>query len=89
MPGTVLSEALPKPIKKKEIIRWDTLLIGIEMIVIFVLGLVPEAAPFQISQISINVIMSMQYNTFRQARGYTYGNNFLYESCASGWCLFI
>lgn len=45
--GTVLSEALPKPIKKMEIIRWDTLLIGIEMIVIFVLGLVPEAAPFQ------------------------------------------
>ena len=67
--GTVLSEALPKPIKKMEIIRWDTLLIGIEMIVIFVLGLVPEAAPFQISQISINVIMSMQFNTFRQARG--------------------
>ena len=39
------------------------------MIVIFVLGLVPEAAPFQISQISINVIISLQYNTFRQASG--------------------
>lgn len=67
--GTILSEALPIPIKKREIIRWDTLLIGIEMIVIFVLGLLPEKAPFQISQIAINIIMSMQYNTFRQARG--------------------
>ena len=39
--GTILSEALPSPIKKREIIRWDTLLIGIEMIVIFFLGLLP------------------------------------------------
>lgn len=67
--GTILSEALPSPIKKKEIIRWDTLLIGIEMIVILILGFLPETAPFQISQIAINIIMAMQYNTFRQARG--------------------
>ncbi len=67
--GTILSEALPVPIKKKGIIRWDTLLIGVEMIVIFILGLLPETIPFQISQIAINIIMSMQYNTFRQAKG--------------------
>lgn len=67
--GTILSEALPSPIKKLEIVRWDTLLIGIEIVVIFILGLLPETAPFQISQIAINIIMSMQYNTFRQARG--------------------
>lgn len=67
--GTILSEALPSPIKKRELIRWDTLLIGIEMIVIFILGLLPESAPFQITQVTINLIMAMQYNTFRQARG--------------------
>lgn len=67
--GTILSEALPSPLKKKKIIRWDTLLIGIEMIVILILGFLPEKAPYQITQISINIIMSMQYNTFRQARG--------------------
>lgn len=31
--------------------------------------LVPDSAPFQITQITINVLCSMQYNTFRQARG--------------------
>ena len=67
--GAILSEALPIPLKGKEIIRWDTLLIGIEIIVIFILGLLPETAPYQVSQIAINLIMSMQYNTFRQARG--------------------
>lgn len=67
--GTVLSEILPDIVKKSHILRWDTLLIGIEMLVIFVLGFVPDDAPFQISQVTINFICSMQYNTFRQAQG--------------------
>lgn len=67
--GTVVSEAVPKPIKKKRIIRWDTLLILIEMIVVIFLGALPESAPFQISQVAINFICSMQYNTFRQSQG--------------------
>lgn len=67
--GAVLSEILPKPVKRKHIIRWDTLLIGVEILVIFALGFLPESAPYQISQIAINFICSMQYNTFRQAQG--------------------
>ncbi|MCM1498904.1 MAG: DUF1275 domain-containing protein [Clostridium sp.] len=67
--GAIVSEAVPKPIKKRHLIRWDTLLIFIEMVVVVVLGLLPESAPFQISQVAINFICSMQYNTFRQAQG--------------------
>jgi uncharacterized membrane protein YoaK (UPF0700 family) len=44
-------------------------LIGIEMIFVIGLGFLPESAPVQISQIAINFIASMQYNTFRQAEG--------------------
>lgn len=67
--GTILSEALPSPIKKHHLLRWDTILIGIECGTVFLLGLLPESAPFQITQITINILTSMQYNTFRQARG--------------------
>lgn len=67
--GAIVSEAVPKPIKKKHLIRWDTLLILIEMVVVIVLGILPESTPFQVSQIAINFICSMQYNTFRQAQG--------------------
>ena len=67
--GAIMSEALPKPMKKLRLIRWDTLLIFIEMIVVIGLGFIPEKAPYQISQIAINFICSMQYNTFRQAQG--------------------
>lgn len=67
--GTIVSEAVPKPIKQKHGIRWDTWLILIEMMVVLGLGFLPESAPFQISQVAINFICSMQYNTFRQAQG--------------------
>ena len=66
--GAVLSESLPNRIKKLGLIRWDTLLIFIEMLVVIFLALLPETAPYQISQVLINFICSMQYNTFRQAQ---------------------
>lgn len=67
--GAVVSEILPISVKKAGLIRWDTLLIGFEILVTLLLGLVPENAPYQISQVAINFICSMQYNTFRQAEG--------------------
>lgn len=67
--GAAVSELLPSPVKKAGILRWDTLLVGFEILVTFLLGLLPESAPHQISQVAINFICSMQYNTFRQAEG--------------------
>ena len=67
--GTMISEILPSPIKKLGLFRWDTYLIGFEIIVLFVIGLLPLTVPNQIVQVSINFIASMQYNTFRQAEG--------------------
>lgn len=67
--GAIVSELLPNPIKHTFKIRWDTLLIAIEMCVVVILGFMPEDMPVQISQVAINFIASMQYNTFRQAQG--------------------
>lgn len=66
--GTCISEFIPSKIKKHMGIRWDTFLIGFEIVVIVLLGFLPEYAPVQISQVAINFICSMQYNTFRQAQ---------------------
>lgn len=67
--GSFMSEILPNPIKYRSAIRWDTLLIGIEIATVIAIGFIPDSAPVQISQIMINFIASMQYNTFRQAEG--------------------
>lgn len=65
--GAVISELLPNRVKRLHFLRWDTLLVGLELIVVLLLGFVPDSWAFQISQVSINFICSMQYNTFRQA----------------------
>lgn len=65
--GTMFSEVLPNKIKWKFHLRWDTILIGIEILTVILLGFLPEEAPFQISQVILTFIASMQYNTFRQA----------------------
>ena len=67
--GAFVSELVPNPIKHRLLIRWDNLLIGIEILAVLFLGLLPESAPVQIAQVVINFIASMQYNTFRQAEG--------------------
>lgn len=66
--GAFISESIPNYIKKHMHIRWDTLFIFIEMLAVVFLGLLPESAPHRISQVTINLIASMQYNTFRQAQ---------------------
>ena len=67
--GALISEALPSPVKKLGLLRWDTCLIAFEAIVLFIAGLIPLSAPARIVQVMINFIASMQYNTFRQMEG--------------------
>ncbi len=67
--GSLVSEILPVYVRKRELLRWDTLLVGIEITVLVILGFLPESVPVQVFQVSINFICSMQYNTFRQAQG--------------------
>ena len=67
--GAFISEYLGKTVKQLHFLRWDTILIGIEVIAVILLGLLPAEAPDQISQVVLNLICSMQFNTFRQVEG--------------------
>lgn len=67
--GAFISESIPTPIKNLGFLRWDTILVLIEIIVLLIMGFIPLTMPDQIVQVSINFIASMQYNTFRQAQG--------------------
>ncbi len=75
--GALLSEFLPKKVRHIHFLRWDTYLIGFEMIVIFAIGWLPLSYPPQIAQVLINFICSMQYNTFRQAEGIPMATTFV------------
>lgn len=66
--GAFLSESVPNYVKRHLHIRWDTLFILIEMLAVVFLGLLPESAPYRITHVTVNLVASMQYNTFRQAQ---------------------
>lgn len=66
--GAFISESVPNFIKLHFHIRWDTLFLLIEMAAVIFLGMLPESAPYRISQVTVNFLASMQYNTFRQAQ---------------------
>ncbi len=65
--GTIISEFIPTKIKNNSFIRWETAVVIFEIIVVLVLGFIPESAPVQICQITVNFMCSIQYNTFRNA----------------------
>lgn len=43
--GAFLSELVPNPVKHRLAIRWDTLLILVEMLAVLFLGFLPDSAP--------------------------------------------
>ncbi len=67
--GALVSELLPTSVRKFGLLRWDTCLIGAEVLVLFAIGFIPLTMTDRIVQVMINFICSMQYNTFRQAEG--------------------
>ncbi len=67
--GAVISEVLPLHVRRLGLLRWDTILVGLEAVVVLILGLLPDSVPVQVTQVTVNFICSMQYNTFRQAQG--------------------
>lgn len=75
--GTVVSEILPEKVRKAHFIRWDTLLVGIEILALFAIGFIPLSWPHQIVQVIINFLCSMQFNTFRQAEGIPMATTFI------------
>ena len=68
MLGALVSELLPVSKRRPNRLRWETEFILFEMLVVLILGFIPESAPVQIAQVCINFICSMQYNTFRQSQ---------------------
>ncbi len=75
--GAMISEILPLKVRRIRLLRWDTYLVGFEVIALFLIGFLPLSAPVQIVQVAINFLCSMQYNTFRQAEGIPMATTFV------------
>lgn len=72
--GAVVSEILAKEVKlyrraRHRMLRWDTLMVGLEIPMTILLGIMPASWPDQICQVTLNFVCSMRFNTFRQNEG--------------------
>ncbi len=67
--GALVSELMRTTKRIHPHISWETLLMAVEIVTVVILGLIPDSVPVQLSQVIINFIASMQYNSFRQAEG--------------------
>lgn len=67
--GSFLSEWMGKGIKRLNLVRWDTLLVALEMGMVVFLALMPASWPDQICQVTLNFTCAMQFNTYRQMEG--------------------
>ena len=87
--GAFVSEAAERRAFRFRHIRWETALVLFEMAAVAFLGVLPESAPVQITQVLINFICSMQYNTFRQAHGIPMATTFCTKhGRQAGVCLY-
>ena len=75
--GTMLSDRLAWLFHKIHFLRWDTLLIGIDIIIITILGLLPSYTSDIIYTSSIGFMCAMQFNTFRQSEGIPMSTTFV------------
>ncbi len=67
--GSFLSEWMGKSIKRLNLLRWDTLLVALEVGMVVFLALMPADWPDQICQVTLNFACAMQFNTYRQVEG--------------------
>ena len=68
--GALIAEVLQVVLKNRGIIfKWNTYLIGIEIIMLFSIGFIPLTTPHHVVQIMINFIASMQFTSFKRAEG--------------------
>ncbi len=69
MLGCFLSELFKSPMRRRWVMRWETVLILIEIVAVAVMGFIPATAPHQICQILINLICAMRLTTFQRSEG--------------------
>ena len=67
--GSAFSEFMKEKVGSKHKFTWETIVIASEMLILFFVGFLPSSAPFVISHVLITFVSSIQYNTFRLARG--------------------
>lgn len=70
--GVLITEYLKRKFTDKQWMYWEHVVIGIEALLLFVIGFMTIEIPHSVVNVSISLICSMQANSFRKTKGLPY-----------------
>ena len=74
--GIMLTNYMHYRLTGESVVAWIHILLAIEIVVLFFIGLVPLHFPNALANVPISFICSIQYHTFRQLKGAPYASTF-------------
>lgn len=74
--GVLLSAHMRRKCSDLQYVRWEHILVGIEIALLFGVGLLPRWVSSGVTTVTVAFLCSMQYSTFRKINGAPYATTF-------------
>lgn len=74
--GVLLSAHMRRKCSDLQYVRWEHILVVLEIALLFWVGLLPRFVPSGVTTITVAFLCSMQYSTFRKTNGAPYATTF-------------
>lgn len=74
--GVLLTTHMRNKLSPSGRLIWEHILIPLEIVLLFLIGLFPASAPNSIPNVIVAFLCSMQYHTFRKTRGLPFATTF-------------
>lgn len=72
--GVLITELLKRKFSPRKFVEWQHIVVFIEIVLLFVIGFLPQAVPNAVVNIAISFVCSMQFNSFRKTSGLPYAS---------------
>lgn len=74
--GIALTVTMPRLLDDKGLSNWHTVFVFFEIVMLFIIGLLPDTVPFTVSTVAVAFICAMQYNTFKRTNNVAFSSTF-------------
>lgn len=82
--GVLVTEYIKLQCEKRDYIKWEHLVLGVEIILLGIIGFLPASIPNGIVNVTIAFVCSVQVNSFRKVHNITYASTMCTGNLRSG-----
>lgn len=70
--GVLITELFKRKFSKRKFVEWQHIVVLIEIVLLFIIGFLPQSVSNAVVNIAISFVCSMQFNSFRKTSGLPY-----------------